>query len=117
MWSAAGPARWVCSGFGSLTSLFIGLSDLFLESIDHGSEIPHRDRGGDGVRLGGRLIAFDTDVVGARSSSTPVPTTELLPDRPPAVTSALGAGSGVLMAFALVFYFTGIQRSSDRLLG
>ncbi|MEK9525436.1 MAG: DMT family transporter [Acidimicrobiaceae bacterium] len=81
--------------FGSLTSLFIGLSDLFLVSITKRSHIVT-------VVVMAFVSAGLVGLVGTVFIAGDLTGRDM----------ALGAGSGVLMAFALVFYFTGIQRSS-----
>ena len=81
--------------FGSLTSLFIGLSDLFLVSITKRSHIVT-------VVVMAFVSAGLVAAVGTVFIAGDLTGRDM----------ALGAGSGVLMAFALVFYFTGIQRSS-----
>ena len=81
--------------FGSLTSLFIGLSDLFLVSITKRSHIVT-------VVVMAFVSAGLVGLVGTVFIAGDLTGRDMV----------LGAGSGVLMAFALVFYFTGIQRSS-----
>ena len=81
--------------FGSLTSLFIGLSDFFLVSITKRSHIVT-------VVVMAFVSAGLVALVGTVFIAGDLTGRDMV----------LGAGSGVLMAFALVFYFTGIQRSS-----
>ncbi|MAJ88533.1 MAG: hypothetical protein CL416_02850 [Acidimicrobiaceae bacterium] len=81
--------------FGSLTSLFIGLSDLFLVSITKRSHIVT-------VVVTAFVSAGLVALVGTVFIAGDLTGRDM----------ALGAGSGVFMAFGLVFYFAGIQRSS-----
>lgn len=85
--------------FGSLTSLFIGLSDLFLVTITKRSHIVT-------VTILAFISAGSVAFIGALFLEGDIIARDM----------ALGAGAGVFMAFGLVFYFTGIQASSVAIL-